>query len=216
MLAARQIEIFNWTGRHYCDNIQLNSIHEKAVDYLKRNKKIILLAHCILNVNAKVHGLAVEPAGCRTIVSSLMDHGFGIIQLPCVEQSCFGINRWGQVKRQLDFPGFHAKSRALLQPVIEQVLDFQRNGYQIAAVVGLDGSPSCGVNFTCSGDWGGEIGEGYDLPAKIASLSTLPEAGVMMDVLREMLAEVDLIIDFLGIDESDPAAACHTLLEKLV
>lgn len=130
-----------------------------------------------------------------------------MIQLPCVEQSCCGINRWGQVKEQLDFPGFRMKCRTLLQPVIDQVRDFHHNGYEIAAVIGIDGSPACGVNYTCTGNWGGEIGEGYGLAEKIASLGTIQEEGVMMEVLREMLAEAGIDVKFVAVDESNPDAA---------
>ncbi|MGI6685778.1 MAG: CD3072 family TudS-related putative desulfidase [Bacillota bacterium] len=183
---------------------------------MKRNKKIVLLAHCILNVNAKVYGLAIEQAGCKQIVTGLLNSGFGIIQLPCVEQSCFGINRWGQVKNQLNFSAFRIKCRSLLQPIIEQVLDFYENGYEIVSVIGIDGSPTCGVNYTCTGNWGGEIGEGYDLPAKIASLSTMHEQGVMMKILQQMLEEEGIAVKFMAIDENNPYTAGEELISKLV
>lgn len=188
----------------------------KSGDLVKRNKKIVLLAHCILNINAKVYGIATEPAGCKQIVSGLLEHGFGIIQLPCVEQSCFGIKRWGQVKEQLDFPAFRSKCRSLLQPILEQVLDFHKNGYDITAVIGLDGSPACGVYSTCTGNWGGEIGYGHDLTAQLASLATLPEAGVMMEVLQEMLEQAGINVRFLAVDEQNPEVACQELIKNLV
>lgn len=192
-----------------------NKVYVKMVKYLKRNKKIVLLTHCILNVNSKVYGIATEPAGFIKIITGIMNNGFGIIQLPCVEQICFGINRWGQVKEQLDFPAFRAKCRGLLQPIIEQVQDFYKNGYEIAAVIGLDGSPACGVNYTCTGNWGGEIGDSYDLPVKIASLTTLQESGVMMEILHEMLDKIDINVKYLAVDESNPEAACQELISKL-
>lgn len=183
---------------------------------MKRKKKTVLLAHCFLNVNAKVEGIATETGGCTAIVSGLLQNGFGIIQLPCVEQSCFGIQRWGQVKEQLDFPGFRNKAKALLQPIVEQLVDFKQNGYEICAVIGLDGSPACGVNYTCSADdWGGEIGEGHRLPEHISAPKRLAEAGVMMEVLREMLAEAHLDVKFLAVDESDPETAAEALLKEL-
>lgn len=177
------------------------------MDVLKRNKKIVLLAHCILNVNSKVYGIATEPAGCKMLVGNLLSNGFGIIQLPCLEQSCFGINRWGQVKEQLNFPTFRDRCRFLLEPIVQQVLDFHENGYEISAVIGLDGSPTCGVNYTCTGKWGGEIGEEYDLQAKIESLGTLKESGVMMEILQEMFEEVCINVKFLAVDEKNPEAA---------
>lgn len=182
---------------------------------MKRSKKIVLLAHCILNTNAKVDGLSTEAAGCTKIVAGLLDNGYGIIQLPCVEQSCLGMKRWGIVKDQLDFPGFRAKCRSLLQPIIEQVVDFSNNGYTIAAVIGVDGSPTCGVNYTCSGNWGGEIGEGYSLADKIASLVCLPESGIMIEVLQQMLKEVSLSVKFIAVDEKNPQSAIEDLIKNL-
>jgi predicted secreted protein len=196
--------------------VRCETIFKNGWCILKRNKKIVLLAHCLLNINAKVYGIATEPAGCPQIVSGLLKHGYGIIQLPCVEQSCFGINRWGLVKEQTDFPAFRLKCRALLQPIVEQVLDFYENGYEIAAVIGLDGSPSCGVHFTCSGKWGGEIGCLNDIDGIIASLKTLNEPGVMMEVLEEMFEENKLKIRFMAADENDPEAAAEKLIGQLM
>lgn len=176
----------------------------------------MLVAHCILNINAKVYGIATEAAGCRQIVSGLLDNGFGIVQLPCVEQSCFGIRRWGLVKDQVDFPGFRSKCLELLKPVVEQAADFCQNGYEIAAVIGLDGSPSCGINYTCTGNWGGEIGEGYDLQSKISSLKKISEYGVMMEVLSEMLNKAGISVKFLSVDEDSPEASSHELIAKLL
>lgn len=176
---------------------------------------MVLLAHCLLNINAKVYGIATEPAGCMKIISGLLENGYGIIQLPCVEQSCFGIKRWGQVKEQINFPGFRAKSHELLKPIVGQVLDFHQNGYEISAVIGLDGSPSCGINYTCTGNWGGEIGDGYDIQSKIDSLDKLSEYGVMMEVLKEMLDEIGIVTKYLSVDECDPEATSQELIIKL-
>ena len=141
---------------------------------MKRAKKMVLLAHCILNVNAKVMEIATVSAGCTKLVSSLLEQGYGIIQLPCMEQHCCGSNRWGQVSEQLNFPSFRRQCRELLTPVVDQVEDFCHNDYQVAAVVGLDGSPACGVNRTCTGPWGGELGHVYGLDEKIAALGETP------------------------------------------
>lgn len=182
---------------------------------MKRNRKIVLLAHCFLNVNAKVMGIATEAGGCKNIVSGLLEAGYGIIQLPCVEQQCCGCNRWGQVKEQLNFPAFRRKCRELLQPVIDQVLDFAEGGYEISAVIGLDGSPACGVNFTCTGKWGGEIGDGYGLSEKIESLGRLDEPGVMMEVLADMLEEANLSVPFFSVDEANPEQDFHKLMKAI-
>ena len=182
---------------------------------MKRAGKVVLLAHCILNVNAKVDGLATVPAGCTALVSRLLDEGYGIIQLPCMEQLCCGISRWGQVKEQLDFPAFRRRCAQLLEPIVDQTEDFIRNGYRVCGVIGLDGSPSCGVNETCSGRWGGEIGDGYGLEEKIPTLHPVSGSGVMMEVLRMQLAERGLSLPFLAVNETDPDRDADRILFQL-
>ena len=179
---------------------------------MKREKKIVLVAHCILNVNAKVEGIAPSKAGVDELVIGLMRQGFGIIQLPCVEQDMCGIRRWGQVKEQLDHPNFKERCYTLLQPIINQVEDFIQNGYSVCGVIGLDGSPSCGVELTCSGEWYGEIGEGFNVLEKANTLQMVPKSGVMMDVLKSMLKERNIEIPFLAVDEANPEMSVQGIL----
>ena len=179
---------------------------------MKREKKIVLVAHCILNVNAKVEGIAPSQAGVEELVIGLMRQGFGIIQLPCVEQDMCGIRRWGQVKEQLDHPNFRERCAVLLKPIINQVEDFIQNGYSVCGVIGLDGSPSCGVELTCSGEWYGEIGEGFNVLEKANTLQMVPKSGVMMDVLKSMLKERNIEIPFLAVDEANPEMSVQGIL----
>ena len=123
---------------------------------MKRNKRIVLLANCLLNTNAKVYGISTV-GGASPLVSKLVEEGYGIMQLPCMEMTMFGTRRWGIVYEQCDFPEFRKRCREVLEPLILQVKDFYQHGYEISAVIGVDGSPNCAVNVTCSGDWGGEL-----------------------------------------------------------
>lgn len=168
---------------------------------MKRSKKIVVISHCLLNVNAKVEGLAVERACAKKLIQYLIENDYGMIQLPCAEMDMCGINRWGQVKSQLDHPNYRRRCRELMQPVVCQIEDYISNGYQIEAVIGVDGSPTCGVNRTCIGEWRGEIGEQYHTMEKAASGRMSPEAGVMMEVLREMLRDSNISIPFYALDE---------------
>ena len=183
---------------------------------MKREKKIVLVVHCILNVNAKVEGIAPSKAGVEELVIGLMRQGYGIIQLPCVEQDMCGIRRWGQVKEQLDHPNFRQRCHTLLMPILNQVDDFIQNGYSVCGIVGLDGSPSCGVELTCSGEWYGEIGEGFHVLEKANTLQMVPKSGVMMDVLKSMLKERNITIPFLAVDEANPEKSVQDILTRIV
>ncbi len=52
---------------------------------MRRSKKIVLISHCILNVNSKVEGLAQYENNSLELVKYLIENKFGIIQLPCPE-----------------------------------------------------------------------------------------------------------------------------------
>ncbi len=54
---------------------------------MRRSKKIVLISHCILNVNSKVEGLAQYENNSLELVKYLIENKFGIIQLPCPEAS---------------------------------------------------------------------------------------------------------------------------------
>ena len=59
----------------------------------KRSKEIILVAHCILNQNAKLDECAFYPGVIREITQLLVDSGMGIIQMPCPELMFLGLDR---------------------------------------------------------------------------------------------------------------------------
>lgn len=58
--------------------------------------------------------------------------------------------------------------------------------------VGIDGSPSCGVDYTCRGNWLGSFGCRTDLEETLADCHMKKKPGVMMSVLQEMLVEESL------------------------
>lgn len=182
---------------------------------MKRKKKIVLVSHCILNVNAKVNEIAYCEAGVTDFVTALMNAGFGIIQLPCLEMDMCGANRWGQVEAQLNHPHFEARCRELLTPILYQVKNYAQNGYQVAAVIGLNGSPTCGVDFTCTGDWSGEIGEGFHITEKAKTCRKKDAPGVMMRILSELLSDYHLDLPFYSLNEENPADSIKNIIPVL-
>lgn len=166
---------------------------------MKRNKKIVLLCHCLLNSNAKINGLALYGGAHEPVVGKYLSAGAGIIQLPCPETTYLGLKRWGMTRDQYDTPFYRRHCRALLQPYIDQLLDYRRNGCSIEAVVGVDGSPSCGVRFSCEGYCGGMID--YQHPQ---SAHEVAGKGVFIDELAKMLDENNIAIPFESINENEP------------
>ncbi len=133
-----------------------------------RSKKVAFVAHCLLNQNAKVNGFVKVPAGYSKLVKYLFDKGYGIAQLPCPETACLGLHRWWHVREQYDGAGYREFCRRILQPTIFMMKEFYKEGFKIV-VIGVDGSPSCGVNFSgTSKEWGGEpsLKPGMEYPIK--------------------------------------------------
>lgn len=46
---------------------------------MKRAKKIVLISHCYLNVNAKLEGIAINSSALKQLINILMENDFGII-----------------------------------------------------------------------------------------------------------------------------------------
>ena len=60
-----------------------------------RSKKVIFLAHCLLNQNAISDGTAVCPAAFGELIQLLLDREVGVIQMPCPELCCLGLEAAG-------------------------------------------------------------------------------------------------------------------------
>ena len=127
-----------------------------------RSKQVIFLSHCLLNENTRYLGGAARPGIVREIVQPYIDQGVGLIQLPCPEQDAWG----GVLKRYLlcFFGAQHSllfRFRHLLLPLmmmytryvysrlakktVNQIKDYLESGYTVCGIVGVDGSPSCGL-----------------------------------------------------------------------
>ncbi|WP_373598263.1 CD3072 family TudS-related putative desulfidase [Paraclostridium bifermentans] len=167
-----------------------------------RNRKIVVVCHCLLNCNSKVEGLSIFK-GAHDISKQLINNDYGIIQLPCPEMIMYGIKRWGHVKDQFDNLFFRNQCKIMLEPYIKQFCNYIENGYEIKGIIAVDGSPSCGYNLTCiSKEWFGEISGCKNLDEKINTLKMVNDKGVFIEELEKLLIEHDLKIPIIGLDEN--------------
>lgn len=164
-------------------------------------KKILVVTHCILNRASKVERYNVESIDKenelrKALLNEVFEQDIEILQLPCPEFTMYGAKRWGHVKNQFDNIFFRKHCKAILQPVIEQIIEYYTNKekFEIIGIVAIDGSPSCGYNFTCKGDYGGELGGCKLLNEKIKSIALENNPGVFMEELKKLLDENNLNI----------------------
>ncbi len=157
---------------------------------------VCYLAHCLLNANAKVDEGA-RCAGVSTPVLSLLrEHGVTIRQMPCPELAFGGTRRFWAVREQYDTPAYRAHCRRLAEPVASQVRADLAGGARVV-IIGIDGSPSMGVELTAAdGDWGGRPDKPRDEDYPVT-----PGAGLFTETLLGLLGEDLAAVRMVGIGQ---------------
>lgn len=177
-----------------------------------RSKRLVLVCHCVLNQNSKVEGIARYPGTFRPAVDVLLRSEAGLYQLPCPEMMHLGITRWSSVRDQYNAPAFRRHCRALVERVMDELEDYARRGYKIVALIGMDGSPSCGVDFTqeASGEpWGGRV---QSIPSRQYVKGTAP----FIEILRGAAAERGLPeIPCVGLPENEQMGTVEAALFRI-
>jgi predicted secreted protein len=107
---------------------------------------IQVVAHCLLDPETRL-------AGLRPIAFTPEPP---LIQLLCPEAGHLGLDRWAVTKNQIDIPSYRRYCCEIFLHSADLIEEFAKKGYEIE-VVGVEGSPSCGINSTTSGYTGGKI-----------------------------------------------------------
>jgi len=156
-----------------------------------RSKQVVLVAHCLLNQNARIDGCAFFPGAMGDIARALVDSGVGILQMPCPELECLGLDRSGRIRDGADIGireallGDKATAcRELARGVARQCAEYRKHGFTIIGGVGNDGSPACGVDIS------------YYLDRASA-----PGTGAFIMMLREELATAGIEIPFTAVQD---------------
>ena len=165
-----------------------------------RSQKVAFLAHCPLNQNAISDGTAVRPAGFPEMLSYLLEHGVGIVQLPCPELLCLGLDRGDPQGAERPVVVENTRIRRLAQLVedtMTQLLEYRRYGFQVVGILGANRSPCCGVDTTSQDD------------------QEVPGMGVFLEALSHRLEEVGWQIPMVGFRGTDDAVeTVQRLLER--
>ena len=140
---------------------KIHLLQEKLKD--ERGRKVVFLSHCLLNENTRYLGGASRKAGIDELIDELQKQGIGIVQMKCPEQKTWG----GVLKREL-LMGYGIKGtllnafrapymmfflwktrksfRKIANEVVSEIKDYIDSGFNVVGIVGIKGSPSCGVS----------------------------------------------------------------------
>lgn len=174
----------------------------------KRGKKTVFVASCLLNTNNKVMGLARYSGMCKEVFDTLNKYGLGINQMQCPETLYLGIGRWWMTKNLYDNNGFRGFCRELASQVVTYMEEYERQGYETVAILGCDGSPTCGVDITSWDDnWGGS-------PVNLDYNKAIVEgSGVYIEELKKEIEERGLKLPpFYGLALDDESVDMDKIL----
>lgn len=163
-----------------------------------RSKKVVFIAHCLLNQNSISDGTAVFPAAFKDIIKTFLDADVGIIQLPCPELCCLGLDRGNiyganspvveentRIRKEMQNANVHKNLTILIDHVMQQIMEYHKHGFKILGIIGTNRSPNCGIETTsnCNEEINGK--------------------GIFIEELSNRLISIDLNIPMLGIKDSD-------------
>ena len=168
----------------------------------KKDKKIILVAQCLINPYCRVHLLGQNFPLSHELVNYFMERRVGIIQYPCPETTAMGLQRNPQGRQQYDNIFFRNHCKELLQTPFLMVEEFLKNGYRLVGYIGLRNSPTCGIH------WGKHKVNRYNTESPIPIESPDPDEPLLMGIMAEILSEkfnaLNLAVPFLELPIQQP------------
>lgn len=169
----------------------------------KKDRKIILIAQCLVNPYCRVHVLGQNFPFSRELAEYLMQRKIGIIQYLCPETTAMGLKRNPQGRQQYDSIFFRNHCKELLQSPMLMVREFIRDHYRLVAFLGLENSPTCGIH------WGKHKVNKYGTESPMSVDDTGPGdpklMGIMAEILTDQLKEENIHVPFIELPaKSEP------------
>ena len=173
-----------------------------------RSKRVIFVAHCLLNQNSISDGTADYPGANEEILQILLKAKVGIVQMPCPELCCLGLDRGNvlgaespvvventRIRKAMQEPSVSAQLSVLTELVMRQIFEYHKHGFEVIGIVGINRSPCCGVNTTSDDN------------------RELEGQGVFITKLKAALTDINLEIPVIGVKaDADAAMRVEALL----
>ena len=141
-------------------NERLKLLEKKLKD--ERSKKVVFVAHCILNENTRYLGGAFRKGCIDEVIDEIQRQGIGMVQMKCPEQKGWG----GLLKKRMwqplgsrntilyklkgvFLPCFIWNTKRIYQKIAKEIVaeikDYRESDFEVLGIMGIAGSPSCGV-----------------------------------------------------------------------
>jgi predicted secreted protein len=168
----------------------------------QRSGKIVVVAHCLLNVHSLEDNLAIYPGLEEEVIKLLIEKGVSLYQIPCPEIELSGIFRKALPKESYEHPKIRKIYRQLADRIADNLKWYVKKDYKIIAVIGAEASPSCGIELV--GKWKEKAKSKREFPRDI---EFIPGMGVFTEELKSSLAKINVHPEWTGI----PGKSIRTL-----
>ena len=163
-----------------------------------RSKKVIFIAHCFLNQNSISDGTAAYPAAFKEISKIFLNADIGIIQMPCPELCCLGLDRGNingadmpvvventRIRAEMKKDTPNTRLDHLVDYIIYQILEYMKYGFEVVGIIGANRSPNCGVDTTSDNN------------------AEVKGNGLFIEKISSRLSEKNIFIPMIGLKKTD-------------
>jgi predicted secreted protein len=170
-----------------------------------RGHTVVFVCHCLLNQNAKVEPLAGYPGVFTPLVRLLVDKGVGIVQLACPEVTHLGVRRplGTDTREQYDTPAYRKLCQTIAEEVATLMHTYERDGYRVACVLGVEGSPSCSVDRV-------------PVINRLGARTAVPGSGLFIEALRAAMGKHDVSVPVMGMPETAEVGDVDAALARVL
>ena len=164
-----------------------------------RSKKFVFLPFCVLAQAYQAQGIVKYDwkGTIKPIVKLLIDNDINIVQMPCSE-STFNNNlvRNPMGISKYDTDEFNKHCDALAQEVASQIETIIKSGYEVIAILGIEQSPSCCVNYIYTNN-GTENRKGLFMEKLYDKIKdyNIPIIGVNRKYINKSLKELENLLN---------------------
>lgn len=164
-----------------------------------RSKYFVFVPFCLMAQAYQAQGIVKYEwsSSIKPFMQLLLDYNVNIIQMPCAESSFNNsLIRLPKGLKKYNTLEFNEHTAVLAQSVSKQIREVVGSGYYVLAVLGIEQSPSCCVNYIYTNK-GMEKRKGLFMEKLYEEIKDLniPIIGINRKYIRKSLEELKEILD---------------------
>lgn len=151
-----------------------------------RSKRCVFVSHCMMAMCVRAEGTVKQfPAIVKPVIQFCLDNDINILQMPCPETQCAsgGLGRGTHGKKWYEDNGLRFTAKEIAVDQAKYMHRLQEDGNKILAIIGIDFSPACAVNYLNRG------------PAIYKA------EGIYIEELKKVMKALGLNIPFMGVNQ---------------